>query len=167
MTSLPAKPAFSSMSPYWLASRDIFQTMRRLGAQNPLAIAALANADLESGFHTNIIGDHGTAFSIWQWHWSPRGERILHDYGIDVRTEKNIVAITGALMWEISTVRAYAPAFAAMKTAKTANEAAGIFCSVIEGAGAPNAKERREIDATWWSVAIAKHPEFFALQPDP
>ena len=166
MTSLPAKPAFSSMSPYWLAARDIFQTMRRLGAQNPLAIAALANADMESAFHTNVVGDKGTAFNLWQWH-ADRAERIAENTGIDVKSEHSIPKVVSALWWEMTHVKAYAHAFDLMDIAKTANEAAGLFCQYIEGAGAPNAKERRELDASWWSVAVAKHPEFFALQPDP
>ena len=166
MTSLPAKPAFSSMSPYWLAARDIYQTMRRLGAQNPLAIAALANADMESAFHTNIVGDKGTAFNLWQWH-TYRADRIAENTGIYVKSEHSIPKVVSALWWEMTHVRAYAHAFDLMDIASTANEAAGLFCQYIEGAGAPNAKERRELDASWWSVAIAKHPEFFALQPDP
>jgi len=160
VTPLPPKPAFSPSSPYWLNARDIYRTMIHLGASNPLAIAALANADMESAFKPGAIGDKGTAHNLWQWH-DDRAARILAGYGVDVRTETNVVAVTGALVWEISTVRAYQPAFTAMKAATTAEDAAAIFCEKIEGAGAPGAKERRAADAAWWTVAIAEHANFF------
>ena len=35
----------------------------------------------------------------------------------------------------------------------------------IEGAGAPDAKERRAEDANFWTAAIAKHADFFAPPP--
>ena len=166
MINLPAKPAFSPTSPYWLAARDIFQTMRRLGAQNPLAIAALANADLERAFHTNIVGDKGTAFNLFQWH-TDRADRIAENTGIDVKSEHSIPKVVSALWWEMTHVRAYAHAFDLMDIAQTANEAAALFCQYIEGAGAPNAKERRSADASWWTLAISLHAPFFALSPDP
>ena len=168
MTPLPAKPAFSPTSPYWLGARDVYRTMVHLGASNPLAIAALANADMESAFKPQAIGDKGTAHSLWQWH-DDRAARILQDYGVDVTTETSIVALTGALLWEMNTVKAYKPALAAMKAATTAEEAAEIFCEKIEGAGAPGAKERRAADAAWWTTAIVQHADFFnaPLPPDP
>ena len=131
---------------------------------SPLAIAALANADMESAFKTAALGDDGTAHSLWQWH-GDRAARILAGYGVDVTTETSVVAVTGALVWDISTVKAYQPAFAAMKAATTAEEAAMIFCEKIEGAGAPGAKERRAADAAWWTVAIAEHANFFNAPP--
>ena len=166
MTPLPPKPAFSPSSPYWLGARDIYRTMVHLGASNPLAIAALANADMESAFKTAALGDDGTAHSLWQWH-GDRAARILAGYGVDVTTETSVVAVTGALVWDISTVKAYQPAFAAMKAATTAEEAAMIFCEKIEGAGATCAKERRAADAAWWTVAIAEHANFFNAPPAP
>ena len=166
MTPLPPKPAFSPSSPYWLGARDIYRTMTHLGASNPLAIAALANADMESAFKPAALGDNKTAHNLWQWH-DDRAARIMSDYGVDVRTETSVVAVTGALVWEISTVRAYQPAFAAMKAATTAEDAAMIFCEHIEGAGAPGAKERRAADAAWWTVAIAEHAAFFDAPPAP
>lgn len=167
MLPLPGKPPFSTTSSYWLNARDIYQTMRRLGAENPLAIAALANADLESAFNPRANGDSHSAFNLWQWHFVPRGQRILTEYGVDVRTETNPVIVTGALWWEINNTPAYAKALKAMTAAKTGEEAAGIFCERIEGAGAPNAKERRMADAAWWAKAVADHSEFFAVRADP
>lgn len=136
--------------------------MRKFGASNPFAIGALANADLESAFHTDVVGDQGTAFSLFQWHWIPRGERILANTGIDVRADISIPTIIAALFWELDNVRTYAKPYADMKAAKTAEEAAAIFCQFIEGAGAPNAKQRRMTDATWWTIAISTHADFFA-----
>lgn len=167
MLPLPAKPAFSPASTYWIAARDIYQTLRKLGAENPLAIAAVANADMESAFRTNVVGDNGTAFGPWQHHWVPRGERILESYGVDLRTETSLAVATDALWWEMTNTPAYAAAFAAMKAAATAEQAAGIFCQFIEGAGAADAEQRREADAAFWSTAIAEHAAFFALTPDP
>ena len=167
MTPLPAKPPFSPSSPYWLGARDIYQTMRHLGAMNPLAIAAVANADMESCFEPQAIGDHDQAYNLWQWWWIPRGARILHDYGVDVRTERNFAVVTGALWWEMTATPAYAAALKQMRADAHVDDATGIFCQVIEGAGAPEAKERRMTDGRLWSVAIANHAAFFDAPPAP
>ena len=107
MKPIPAKPAFSTTSVYWISARDIYRTMRRLGAQNPLAIAALANGDMESAFKPTAVGDDGTAYNIWQHHWNPRGARILAGCRVDLRSERNITKVTGALWWEMTSVDAY------------------------------------------------------------
>ena len=88
MLPLPAKPAFSPTSVYWLGARDIYRTMRSLGAHIPFAVVAVANADMESAFKPSANGDNKEAFNLWQWHWNPRGARILANTGIDVRTER-------------------------------------------------------------------------------
>lgn len=162
MQPLPPKPVFSPAASYWLSARSIYQSLSKYRLGNPFAIGALANADLESAFHTGVVGDRGTAFNLWQWH-SDRAARILLNTGIDVTKDNGIPRVVAALMWELSNVRAYAQAFADMKDAKTAHEAAGIFCQYIEGAGAPDAKERREADADWWTAAITEHADFFAI----
>ena len=161
MQPLPAKPAFSATSPYWLAAKAIYGRLRELGASNPLAIAALANADMESAFKPAANGDDKQAFNVWQWWWKPRGARILDATGIDVRTETDLSKVVDALWWEMRNVNPYVSFFVFMMDAKTAEDAAGMFCSTIEGAGAPDAKQRRIADAAWWTVAIEQHKDFF------
>lgn len=158
---LPPKPPFAPAASYWLSARAIYQSIRKYDVGNPFAIGALANADLESAFHTGAVGDKGTAFNLWQWH-SDRAARILLATGIDLTKDNDIPRVVAALFWELSNVRPYAKAFADMKATTTAEEAAGIFCQFIEGAGAPDAKERREADAAWWTKAITEHADFFA-----
>ena len=166
MEPIPAKPVFAETSPYWQAARQVYITMRQLGAKNPLAIAAVANADLESAFHTDILGDHLSAFNLFQWH-SDRANRIAENTGIDVKSERSIPRVIAGLWWEITHLKPFAKAFSDMEMAQTAEEAAGTFCVSIEGAGALDAKQRRMADAAWWTKAIADHTEFFRLPLDP
>ena len=63
----------------------------------------------------------------------------------------------------MTSVAAYAQAFAEMQASQTVEQAAPIFCRYIEGAGAADAEERRTADATLFTVAITEHEEFFAL----
>lgn len=163
MIPLPPKPAFSESSPYWAAARDIFTTLRGLGASTPLAVAAIANADMESALKTDVVGDRDTAYNLWQHHWNPRGNRILASTQIDLRHERDVTAVCRALWWELSNVHAYAHAFAEMQAALRSEDAAGIFCAVIEGAGAADAKERRQANAEIWTVLISMHADFFGL----
>lgn len=167
MMALPAKPAFSPTSTYWLGAKAIYQALRNHGAQNPLTIAALANTDMESAFKTTAVGDQGRAYNLWQWWWTPRGLRIYKATGIDVQTESSIPKIVDALFWEMTNVAAYADAYKSMQEAKSAEDAAETFCTYIEGAGAEDAKQRRAADAAWWTKAIAEHADFFAATPDP
>jgi hypothetical protein len=161
LAPLPGKPAFSVSSPYWLGAKAIYLALRAKGASNPLAIGALSNADMESAFKPSANGDNHEAYSLWQWHWNPRGLRIWQNTQIDVKAETDIAKIVDALWWELSNVKPYVATLAQMRVEASAEVCAEIFCQYIEGAGAPDAKERRAMDAAWWTTAISIHSDFF------
>ena len=153
-------PASNSM---WARAAEIVNALRAKGAENPLIIAALANGYAESAVTPKIVGDNDEAFSIWQWHWSPRGERILAGCGVDVRSETSIAKLVDALWWEIGTV--FPETLAKLKSAMTGEDAARIFCAEFEGAGAANAAERRVTEAAYLAVWLAKNESFIAAHP--
>src|ERR1035437_9088542 len=67
-----------------------------LGVSVPFAIAMVTNAEFESAFKWNAVGDHDQAFNFYQWHWNPRGMAILAATGTDVRREQSIKRIVDA-----------------------------------------------------------------------
>ena len=161
----PAKPAFdpANPAPYWIAAAQIYNGLRGCSAPIPMTVGALANADMESAFKPGAVGDRDTAFNIWQWHWSPRGERILAGTGIDVRHEASIKKICSALWWELNNV--YPNQLVMLKAFKVSGMAARYFCTFIEGAGATDAASRREQDAEILDVWVAKNADFIAKHP--
>ena len=167
MLPLPNKPAFNLADPaqYWINAAQTYNGLRGCGAGNALTIGAMANADMEAAMNPTAIGDKDTAFNLWQWHWEPRGVFILARTGVDVRSERSIKKICGALWFELNNVRAYATGFRSMKAANTAAMAARIFCTTIEGAGAADAADRRALDADFWVTWVSKFPQFIAAHP--
>ena len=166
MLTLPPKPVFGSgafADAYYSRAAQVYNAMLAVSNWKPIAIAALANADMESAFHTGVVGDGGTAFNLWQWHWNPRGERILAETGIDVRHETSIKRIVDALWWELTTV--YPKALALMDATHDYGTAASIFCRLVEGAGAPNASQRRAMDAQFWGNFVDTHADFLKEHP--
>lgn len=161
--SIPAWPPASN--PMWTRAAQIVNALRAKGAENPFIVGALANGYAESAVTPKVIGDNDQAFSIWQWHFNPRGERILKETGIDVRSETSISKIVDALWWELENV--YPNTFAKLKAAKTAEDAARIFCTEFEGAGAPNAMDRRASEASYLSVWVAQNEAFIVANPAP
>ena len=161
----PPKPAFTTTSPYWITAEQIYNALWALSGRNPFCIAALANADMESAFQAPAIGDEDTAFSFWQWHWAPRGQRILANTGIDVRAERSVKKICAALWWELNNVAPYRTALGLMLAAPTYEAATPIFCNLIEGAGATDAAARRVLDAQILGAWVEKNGIFIAQHP--
>ena len=167
MIPLPEKPAFNPGNPaqYWVNASQVYNGLYALSGSNPFSIAALANADMESSFRMDVEGDSDTAYNLWQWHWVPRGQRILDATGIDIRTERSIKKVCGALWWEVSNVKPYKTALSLMLGAKTYEAACPIFTTMIEGAGAADAVARREQDAGFWGAWVARNGIFLASRP--
>jgi hypothetical protein len=106
---------------------------------------------MESAFRTDIVGDKGQAHNICQWH-EPRVTNIRKGCGVDVMTEKDMARLADAIHWELNNT--HRAAQAAILKATTAADAARAACTHYEGAGAPNAAERRAADAEWWAAFI-------------
>jgi hypothetical protein len=161
----PPKPAFDAKNPapYWIAAAQSYNALIGCGAPVPMTVGTMANLDMEAAFKTYLIGDHDTAFNMVQWHWSPRGERILARTGIDVRTERSIKRVVGALWWELNNV--YPKQLVMLKAFNLCRMAARYFCTQIEGAGAKDAADRREADAEILDVWVAENRDFIASHP--
>ncbi len=161
---LPAWPTLDSAfgAAFFGRMAQLYNCLRREGFQNPAAVGILANADMESAFRPGVVGDGGTAYSVFQWHWSPRGTAILAGTGIDVRTETSPGAIVRALVFELNST--YRPVLQALNAATTGADAAGKFCDGFEGAGAPGAHQRRQDDALRIEEFLARNAQWVAAQ---
>jgi hypothetical protein len=134
-----------------------------VGVSRTFAIAMVTQAEFESAFKWNAVGDHDQAFNFYQWHWNPRGIDILVDTGIDVRKEQSIKRIVAAAWWELNTVEK--KACAAIAAAANAHDASIAACKLFEGAGAENAAERRGLGADRWSTWFAANTDCVAENP--
>ena len=159
--AIPAWPSAASVM--WARAAQIVNALRSKGAGNHLVVAALANAYAESAMSPKIVGDNDEAYSIWQWHWTPRGERILAGFGVDVRTETSVSKLVGAFWWELGTV--FPKTLAELTSATSAEDATRILCTEYEGAGAPNAADRRVEEAAYLTVWLARNEAFIKANP--
>ncbi len=164
MTPLPAWPTLDSAfgKAFFTRMAQLYNCLRAQGLENPACVGILANADMESAFQPGAVGDTDTAFNVFQWHWSPRGENILARTGIDVRKETSPGRIVAALCFELDTT--YPFVLAAIKGATTGADAAGKFCDSFEGAGAPDAHQRRQDDALRIEQFLAENAPWVAAQ---
>ena len=167
---LPPKPAFSEANPpvYYVTAARVFNAWRRRRVSDAFAVGMLAQADMESAFRTDLVGDHGQAYSMYQWHWVPRGQAILNATGVDVRNERNVDRIVEAAWWELAGAHGMGEverrAFQLLKSAPDAAFAARAACTYFEGAGAADAAERRAHDAEFWATWVQRNLSWVAAQ---
>ena len=157
---LPARPGPGDL--YWGRLARIYNALR-VQFENPGAIGALANADMESSGETTAVGDNDTAYNLWQWHWNPRGISILDGCKIDVRVERSPTAVVQALMWELK--NKFPHLLEELHGATSAEDAASAFCSGFEFAGASQAMLRRRLDAAWLTVWVSENDAFIKANP--
>jgi hypothetical protein len=158
---IPLWPPASN--PMWGRVAQIVNALRAKGAVPALVVAGVVNGYAESAEKPLIVGDQDHAFSIWQWWWNPRGQRIFANTGIDVRTETSIARLVDALWWELENV--YPKTLAKLQASTDAQDATHIFCAEIEGAGAPNAAARRVAEAPFMKTWIDQNEAFIAANP--
>ena len=159
--TLPVWPPAGN--PFFSRAAQVFNAWIDLGSPVPYAIAMLTQAEFESAFKWNAVGDKDTAFNMYQWHWNPRGVAILAATGIDVRKEQSIKRIVAAADWELSHV--LKKARDAMLAATNPHDASIAACKLFEGAGAPNAAERRGFGADRWAAWIPQNAGFIKANP--
>ena len=158
MIPIPAWPPASN--PMWVRAAQIVTEMRKKGTQNPFIIATLTNTYAESDMTPKVIGDNDTAFSIVQWHWNPRGQRIFDNTRIDVRSETSISKLVDAMFWELQNV--YPNVLKELQTATTGAQATQIFCKFYEIAGAANAIQRRVLESEYMTVWLSQNEDFIS-----
>jgi hypothetical protein len=159
--TLPVWPPASNV--FFARAAQCYNAWRDLGVSIPFALAMTTQAEFESAFKANAVGDHHTAYNFYQDHWNPRGEAILAATGIDLRTETSIKAIVAAAWWELNHTETKARD--AIAAATNARDASVVACTLFEGAGAPAAAERRGLGAERWAVWIMKNQAFVAANP--
>lgn len=162
MLPLPTWPAFNEVAPniFFIRAATLYNLWIGKGVSIPFAIAMVTQAEFESAFHAEAIGDNGEAFGLYQHHWEPRGALILEKTGVDLRSERDFGRIVRAVWAELNSTMVHArDAIAAAKTAADASRAA---CVLFEGAGAPNAADRRAAGAERWATFFGAHPNFVA-----
>ena len=167
MLPLPLWPTFNPDRPqqFFINAANLYNAWLGIGVPVPFAVAMVTQAEFESAFRPDVIGDNGTAHNLYQWHWNPRGLTILSETGIDVRTERAASRIVAAAWWESNNTEKRARD--AILAATTAADASRAACTLFEGAGAPAAAERRAAGANRWSAFIADHADFIAAHKAP
>lgn len=161
MVELPVWPPVGH--PFFTKAAQVYNAWKALGVSNPFALAMTTQAEFESAFQSSAVGDQGTAYNIYQWHWVPRGQSILAATGIDVRTETSLSRIVSAAWWELNHTETKARD--AIAAATTAHDASVAACTLFEGAGAPMAAERRGVGAERWATWIDKNASFVTVNP--
>ena len=73
-----------------------------------------------------------------------------------MRLERSVTRIVDAAWWELNNTEKHA--FDAIMAAKTVEDATRAACRFFEGAGAPDAVDRRALGADRWVSWIAMHP---------
>jgi hypothetical protein len=148
---------------FFYRAAQVYNAWRDLGVSIPFALAMVTQAEFESAFEPSAVGDNDQAYNIYQWHWSPRGEAILAATGIDIRTETSLKKIVQAAWWELNNTETKArDTIQAATDASTASIAA---CTLFEGAGAPDAAQRRGLGGERWSVWVTENESFIAANP--
>ena len=134
-----------------------------LGVSGNFAIAMVTQAEFESAFKWNAVGDKDQAFNFYQNHWNPRGIDILVNTGIDVRHEQSIKRIVAAAWYELNATEKKARD--AINAATNAHDASIAACKFFEGAGAANAAERRGLGAQRWESWFLANADFVTKNP--
>lgn len=156
-------PKSAEGATFFADAQMLFGLWRALRAPNLLAFALIAQAEAESTFGPNAVGDHEkatgepTAFGLYQRH-GDRLEEIKKALGIDVQglvlAKQNSLAVEVLVTWwELSTFPYLG--LGALRTATTPFGAGYQACWRFERAGAAGAALRRGQMAERWAAYFA------------
>lgn len=148
--TLPIWPPASNA--FFASAKQVFDAFRGYGLPVAGSLGLVAQAEAESAFKIDIIGDDGSAHGIWQLH-SDRIAQIKKATGIDIAAPAPIADQCKAAFWELNEYPYLG--LAQIRAATTASEAGIIACQLYERAGAANAAERRGMLAERWAVYAA------------
>jgi hypothetical protein len=161
MVSIPAWPDAASAAgvTFFGRAHTIASAWKAHGVSNAVALGFVANAEAESSFDPNAVGDKGAggAYGLYQRHYDriiairdgvkdAHGKVVKPGLGFDLRalviaranTMQNDVE---AAWWELQSFSFYG--FAAIPAQGTAHGAAAQICATFERAGAEFAADRR------------------------
>ena len=83
----PQNPSSAESSPYWQAARQVYITMRQVGAKNPLAIAAVRQRRHGERFPYRYYGGTISALSTYSSGTLTEPTALPRNTGIDVKSE--------------------------------------------------------------------------------
>ncbi len=132
---------------FFANAKTVASSLAALKWPRPAMLGALARAELESSLEPAVIGDHGEAHGLWQWH-DDRLAAIKAATGIDIARGAGVADQCKALDWE--TTKNGWEGRADIFGCATANAAAIVFCVLVDRAGAPFAPVRTGLAAVRW-----------------
>ena len=138
--------------PAWIKAKAIAAAFRARGHDNPIIVAAVANAYAESSWTAVIAGDHGESFGPWQCKWSYYGEPILAALKIDIRTETDFAKHVDAVLFALK----QAGVLDDLLSCETGEDVTRIWAAKFERASAGGAVDRRTAIAGKIEVWLAK-----------
>lgn len=150
---LPVWPP--SGNPFFSLAARCFLRWQYWINSNPFILGMIANAEAESAFEVNALGDNDSAYGIYQWH-GDRCAAIAKGCGIDITKFPTIEQQVDAAFWELKNLEQ--DAYNRIRNSSTAYDAAMNACIYYERAGAPLAAERRGAMGERWSIYFSKNP---------
>ena len=130
----------------WATDRGVFKPYH--------AAAIVEQADAESSFNPHALGDHETAFGLWQWHGA-RASQIHAATGINVKNAPPVADQIKAAKWELEYSSYAKTALPRIVAAPTAHDAGAAACLYWEQAGAPGQPAKRGVGAEAWGAYFA------------
>jgi len=100
------------------------------GLPDSAAKGIAANAQAESSFNPNAIGDNGTSEGLWQWHGSRRREMLAYTQPRIARGEDPVIAQTDFLVYDMK--KNYRSTYDKLLRTNSSAEAAEIVCREYE-----------------------------------
>ena len=154
-------------------AREIVSAWKAHGVSDAFALGLLANAEAESSFDPNAVGDKhtGGAYGLYQRHYDrimairdgvkdARGEVVKPGRGFDLKAlvlagRNTLQHDVDAAWWEFNAFSFYG--LRAMQVQSTPYGAAAQCCATFERAGAANAADRRGLMAERWASWFAQN----------
>lgn len=140
-----------SFAQYTLNARTVFDFWVAHGASRAQALGWVANADAECSLDPSLVGDHGKAHGLHQWH-DDRADLILKGCGVDVRTQFDLPSQLKAVAWELDHSEKRAKTH--ILAATTPEDAAAAICTYFERSGLGDQPAKRALRARYWAGAI-------------
>lgn len=158
-------PAFNikDPAPFFIGMAKTFNCWVSFGVPNPFAVAMTTMADMEAAFKISALGDHGTAYGLYQEHID-RASRIKDKLGIDLTAtpSPSLQDQCKAAWWELNNTETKARD--AMLLAQTGGGCSAIATALFERAGEKTAVARRTLEGERITVFISNNFDWVRQQ---
>ena len=145
----------TNLTAYYATAATIYKFWLANGFSPAQAAGLLAQADAESSLNPNAVGDHDSAFGLFQWHGA-RATLIKAGCGIDVTKWPPLADQLKAALWELE--HPEHGALLQIRAAKTAYDAGYAAARYWERPGSTLQYSRRGDKAEAWAVYFSSHP---------